>query len=188
MKKITLLIAAASLALALTSHASFQASFAAVNGSYYDLNATTGNADFQGTDLGIFDTTTDSILLGSEMNLTGGNIEYSRTGWAVKDNLGAIVGGSFTETAGSFDSVQSGNDRWVLSGASRPDLLSGLSNGDYTVEVYLHGKYNGGGNFFESNGGPNFIADFTVVPEPGAYALIAGLFGLSFVALRRRQA
>lgn len=178
---------AALLALSITAHASFQASYATINGTYYDLNASTANTDFQGANLGVFDTTTDSILLGAELNITGGNVEYANIGWGIYNSSNDLVAG-FTETGGTYDSSPGGNDRWLVSGGARPDLLSGLGNGDYTVEVYLHGDYNGGDfQFYESNSSNNYVANFTVVPEPGTYAMFAGLLGLIYVALRHRR-
>ncbi|WPJ94949.1 PEP-CTERM sorting domain-containing protein [Coraliomargarita algicola] len=89
-----------------------------------------------------------------------------------------------------------GNDRnWVIS-SSTQDLVTNnglgtIAEGDYTFQAYFEGYTNGtntAGNIFLNNGGSNYQATFTIVPEPGIYALIAGLLGLSFVALKRRQA
>ncbi|MDA9260345.1 PEP-CTERM sorting domain-containing protein [Puniceicoccaceae bacterium] len=57
---------------------------------------------------------------------------------------------------------------------------------------------NGNSNIFDVNRGFSIASadaasgtpflDYTVVPEPGSYALLAGLLGLSYVMVRRRQA
>ena len=71
----------------------------------------------------------------------------------------------------------------------------------YAVDfVHKTGAWEGGSNFERlasySNINPGstnwsevnaFSANFTVVPEPNAYALIAGIFGLAYIALKRRQ-
>jgi len=89
-----------------------------------------------------------------------------------------------------------GNNRnWVIS-SSTQDLvtnsgLGALAEGAYTFSAYFEGFTNGtdtAGNIFLNNGGSNYNASFTIVPEPGTYALIAGMFGLAFVALKRRKA
>ena len=70
----------------------------------------------------------------------------------------------------------------------------------YTVDiVHKTGAWEGGSNFErleviqilipDQPIGPMyaFSANFTVVPEPNSYALIAGIFGLAYIALKRRQ-
>ena len=71
----------------------------------------------------------------------------------------------------------------------------------YAVDfVHKTGAWEGGSNFERlgsySNTSPGstnwsevnaFSANFTVVPEPNSYALIAGIFGLAYIALKRRQ-
>ncbi|MEC7287300.1 MAG: hypothetical protein VXU42_01250, partial [Verrucomicrobiota bacterium] len=71
----------------------------------------------------------------------------------------------------------------------------------YAVDiVHKVGAWEGGTNFERlasySNFNPGstswsetnaFTTSFTVIPEPNAYALIAGIFGLAYIALKRRQ-
>lgn len=77
----------------------------------------------------------------------------------------------------------SGDQKWAQAG-STPNILSGLLPGDYKLEVYFSGNGNEG-TFFNNNGGPNYIANFSVTPEPSKALLT--LFGIAGVALRRRR-
>jgi hypothetical protein len=86
------------------------------------------------------------------------------------------------------------------------DFLAGiaapLTETVYAIDI-IHkvGAWEGGDNFEKlanlndtSPGSTDwgatdaFTANFTVVPEPNTYALIAGIFGLAYIALKRRQA
>jgi hypothetical protein len=170
-QKLALTFAIAALAVASSARAQYLDSYATVNGTFYDLNATTDNPDFHNASLGTFNLG-DSLLLGAEMNLSGGNVEFSRLGFNVSNTTG------FQEIGGNFQQQVNGNDRWVLDGANRINLLANISEpGNYTVSVYLHGRYNGGNDFFLNRGGvneQNFTANFTVVPEPSSLSLLAG--------------
>ena len=184
-KKLALALIVASVAIASSAQAQYLGSYATVNGTFYDLNVDSSNADFHTAFLGTFNLG-DSLLLGAEMNITGGNVEYSRVGFNVSNTLG------FQEVGGTFDQQISGNDRWLLAGDDRIDLLAGITSpGDYTVSIYLHGNYNGGPEFFLNRGGvggQNFEATFTVVPEPSSLSLLAGpaILGAWFFVRRRR--
>lgn len=91
--------------------------------------------------------------------------------------------------SGSFTNIQtntplsiSGNNKvWeVTSGIT--NLLSGLANGNYTMEIYTESYTNAintAGNIFGFQAGTNPTATFTVVPEPSTLALI-GLGALAF--------
>jgi hypothetical protein len=92
--------------------------------------------------------------------------------------------------------AKSGNNRfWQITSGTQNMLnnngIGDLAQGSYTFSAYFEGYTNGtntAGNIFLNNGGSNYTASFTVVPEPGTYALIAGMLGLTFVALKRRIA
>lgn len=79
----------------------------------------------------------------------------------------------------------SGDQEWAgLSGGSI-DLMALTSGpGDYSIEVFYTASTNQGDRF-SNNGGSNYIATFTVIPEPSATVLLLGAsFGM---VLRRRR-
>ena len=103
-----------------------------------------------------------------------------------------------------FD-IGNGDEKGEFTGGTT-DLLAGIAapatETVYAVDI-IHkvGAWEGGGNFErlanlnETSPGSTdwgstnaFSANFTVVPEPNTYALIAGMFGLAYIALKRRQA
>ncbi|MGB0415715.1 MAG: PEP-CTERM sorting domain-containing protein [Coraliomargarita sp.] len=197
-----------SLALAASSTIAFASaglfdSFAIVNTTgdqFYDAGATTGLPDFQGTDLGDFEAGTDTLQLGgqtktfknSSSDVTGASLFYRI--WSGSES------GSFSELSYAFQindvGGTPGDQQWGTDASGinasafyTADLISGLSAGDYTLEVYTRITTNGvdaPAEMFANNGGANYEATFTVVPEPGSFALLAGLSGLAFLALRRR--
>lgn len=167
--------------------------------TFYDMGASSANADFQGADLGVFNTT-DNLQLGGQTktfknngtDVTSASLFYRI--WTGSES------GAFTQLSYAFqiDNVggTANDQQWGTdvagSNASAyytSNLLSGLSAGDYTVEVYTEITTNGvdaASPIASNNGSANFEATFTVVPEPGSFALLAGIAGLAFVALRRR--
>lgn len=148
---------------------------------------------FDSVDLGDFDTTTDTLALNGGGILTFKNDTDNITGASV---FYSINSGGFNEIALGFneDNVNGsgGDQRWYSQG-SNIDLLDGLGIGDHTIAVYFEAPFTytgGSGTHSISNSAANYVADFsiTAVPEPGVFALLAGLFGLSFVAINRRRA
>ena len=84
-------------------------------------------------------------------------------------NLLADITAPTTETINSVDIVHKvgaweGGDNFVRL-ASLADINPGVTNWSNTDA---------------------FTANFTIVPEPNAYAFIAGIFGLAYIALKRR--
>jgi uncharacterized protein (TIGR03382 family) len=87
---------------------------------------------------------------------------------------------------------KSGNDRFWSTGSATQNLLTNngagtLAEGNYTFHAYWEGYTNGvntAGNIFQSNGGNNYTATFTVIPEPASAAL--GLIGTALLLRRRR--
>jgi len=69
------------------------------------------------------------------------------------------------------------------------NLLNGLANGTYSLQVYTESFTNGvntAGNIFGFQSAGNPVATFTVIPEPGRAAL--ALLGFGSLFLRRRRA
>ncbi|MDG1241259.1 MAG: PEP-CTERM sorting domain-containing protein [Opitutae bacterium] len=212
MKKITLILGAAAIAVSSLSAASgiFGTGVVISNNGTSTLYESTLLGDarhapngftptlntvgFNGFNLGTFDTTTsDSLVLNGGSVLTYKNDTDNISGASV---FYSINGAAFTEITLGFneDNVNgSGGDQRWYSEESSVDLLSGLSSGNHTIAVMYEAPFTytggggGSGTHAENNGDSNFTANFTVVPEPGTCALIAGLFGMTFVALRRRQ-
>ena len=90
--------------------------------------------------------------------------------------------GLFTQITDSFNN----DDTWTRTDGSA-NLLSGLTPGNYTIEIYTESYTNGNntaGNIFgfTSNGNPT--ATFTLIPEHASAAI--GLMG-ALMLLRRRR-
>ena len=111
-------------------------------------------------------------------NITGATINYR------------IDGGSFQTFNLTFNENNvngaGGDQRWYGEGANI-NLLTGLSNGNHTLQVYYTSPFTfttGSGTHTINNGSANYAFNFTVVPEPAAALL--GSFGLLAI-LRRRK-
>ncbi len=125
-----------------------------------------------------------SDVFGAELNYR----VYENGGSAGAFNTVAINFGSnapFTDFAGN--SFSNGGDQSWSNIASTPEVASALTAGDYVLEIFWKATTSDGDQFV-NNGGSNYLASFTVVPEPSSYALIAGMLGVCIVALRRRHA
>ncbi len=152
--------------------------------AYYDMQATTGNPDFQGANLGNFSGANTLTLKGGEnktfkcapCDITNGSLWYRvyQTG---------TTPGSFSQVSYFFGSNLGsgcgGNDQsWNATG-STINLLSGLSPGNYTVEVYSTADYQGcgTGTHYSSNSGNNYKATFNFCGS-GSGALPAGSYSI----------
>ncbi|QTN33383.1 PEP-CTERM sorting domain-containing protein [Akkermansiaceae bacterium] len=155
--------------------------------TYYDMQATTGNPDLNGASLGTFDLT--QIV---SLTLRGGEVKTFKNG--ISDVFSAALSyrvvkdgdtpGSFASINLPFDSnIGGGGDQKWDETAATVDLLSGLGNGNYTLEVFASAN-SSDGTHFSNNGGNNYKATFTVVPEPSSALL--GLLGAGLLLRRRR--
>ncbi|NBB80140.1 MAG: PEP-CTERM sorting domain-containing protein [Verrucomicrobia bacterium] len=125
-------------------------------------------------------------------NVTGATFHYrvfessSTPGAFNEEGLDFGSDATFTDLAGN-QFTNGGDQSWrgLTSGAQ--EIASSLIAGDYTLEAFWSSDNTDAGTSFVNDGGSNFSASFTVVPEPGSFALIAGALGMAFVAVRRRR-
>jgi hypothetical protein len=151
--------------------------------TFYDMAATTGNPDFQGANLGNF-TASNTLVLNGGQNKTfkcgGCNIINSSIWYRVYPT--ATPSGSFSQSGYFFASNDAGgcggNQTWQAT-ASNINLLSGLSAGNYTIEVYSTADFDGcgTGTNFSSNLGANYRATFNYC-GPTSGALPAGTYNI----------
>lgn len=122
-------------------------------------------------------------------NDSGSNVTHANLYWKVYPTLSP--GGSYTQIVTNTPTNTSGNNKtWqVTNGAA--NILTGLSNGNYTLQVYTESFTNGfntAGNIYGFVDGTNPTATFSVIPEPGSIVLMS-IMGSAFatVALLRRR-
>ncbi|MFZ4058194.1 MAG: autotransporter-associated beta strand repeat-containing protein, partial [Ferruginibacter sp.] len=137
--------------------------------AFYDLNATTGNPDFNTASLGTFAAGSSNLILkGAEHNVTKcGSSDLTSTRLYYRIYLTASPSGSytsqnigFTSTAGNGCGGQ--NQVWSNTGLTT-NLLTGLGAGAYTIEVYSDATITCCGNIaYAANSGNNYKATFTV--------------------------
>lgn len=165
---------------------------------YVAQSYTGSNPSFQGADFGTFELS-DTLSLSNASLMTfkngGGDVTGAEIQWRVYETSGTP--GSFQTIALNFgsdapstdlggNSFSGGGDQeWRGLSSGSVDLLGATSgNGDYTLEIFYRAATNEGDRF-SNNGGSNYTATFTVVPEPSSAALL-GLGGLALI-LRRRK-
>jgi hypothetical protein len=214
MKKLSLLIFSLICAVSLQAATGIFGAYVTIGGTKYKSSASYGGteATLGASSLGSFDVDTDSLIFSQAETLTYQNSGHSTFEFATAYRVRlASESKSTVASAYSFismiDDIDLGNgdEKGEFTG-STIDLLAGIaapvSETVYAVDI-IHkvGAWEGGGNFErlanlnETSPGSTdwgstnaFTANFTVVPEPNTYALIAGMFGLAYIALKRRQA
>lgn len=148
------------------------------------------NTGSGGFSLGTFNVVTgDTLTLDGAEVLTfkngGSDVTGALLGYAIDGSFGTEKGLAFNE-----DNVNgnTGDQRWYSDSTADVNLLSGLSVGTHTLTVYYHATTSDGDKF-ENNGGGNFTASFTVVPEPSSLMMMlsSGLFGTFYLIRRRRK-
>jgi len=172
--------------------------FTSLNGgglSFYDIGAATGNPDFQGSTLGTFDRFTDTLQLGGQQKSwknSGSDVTGHTIFWRILE-----LGGGFASVNMPFQlDLGGGDQQWGgdSQGANgnplelSSNVFSGLLNGTYTLQVYTQISTNGvdaASTVFNNNGGSNFSASFSLVPEPSK--ALFGMLGLFGLFLRRRR-
>lgn len=196
MKKISLLIASLLVtALSLSAQSIFNGyayvsdTTAGVDQIWYDLNGSAQAQDFAGADLGDF---TTNLWLGGQTGFwsDGQGVEYITMHYNIGGD--ATASGTISYT---FQSYSAPDDQWGtdVNGANASDLsldliaAHSLDAGNYTLAVWVEGKANNRGAIFDNASGSNYNATFSVVPEPGTFALLAGLLSFAYIALKRRS-
>jgi len=181
---------------------------------YYDVKRDSGsvNPDFNNSNLGTFNILSTPVTVGgityagdSLLQLKGAEIKTTASGGDYQNasNFGrmfyAITPSNINPTVFTrFDLGFRGeapsypNYKWDTTGAS-VNLFSFVSTpGTYRLTVYFDSNgswWNGTQNFFgitDNNGGSNYSATFSVIPEPSS-SLLMGLGLASLVALRLRR-
>jgi len=205
MKKFVSILTLSAASSSLFAAAGIFDSFAIVEGTYYDLGADTANADFIGSNFGSFDPS-DSLQLGGQLKSfknNGTDVQSASLFYVIYEEGNRPGSPTFSEITYSFqiDNVGGtpGDQQWGtdVAGSNATDdsvtiSLGSLSaNTTYALEVFSRITTNGTDadtEIFSNNSGNNFVGSFTVVPEPGTYALLSGLMALSFIMVRRRKA
>lgn len=160
---------------------------AGVDSTWYNLNGSAQAGSLDGADLGDVES---NLWLGGQTGFwaEGEGVQYITMHYSITGD--ATASGTI---AFDFQSYADPNDQWGtdVNGANLTDtsidLISvhSLTNGDYNIAVWVEGKPNNIAAVYDSNGGGNYNATFTVVPEPSSTALL-GLGGLALI-LRRRK-
>ncbi len=169
---------------------------------WYDVQVPMGGrasdpTDFAGFSFGTYDPSAGGTLnlTGAEVltfknggsNVTGAGISYRiyltgfPSGSFTPQAIGFTADATFADAAGT-SYAGSGDQKWS-SAVGTTNLLSGLPNGNYQMEIFLTGQ-SSDGPLFSNNGGSNYTASFSVVPEPST--AILGVIG-SILLLRRRR-
>ncbi len=177
-----------------------------INGAgntFYDLSSATINPDFGGANLGTFNPGAGNTLV-----LGGGEVDTFKNG---SDNVlsGIINYRIYSGAAPLFTPLNEpfrdqnpafgtnpGDQRWGQGGANpflTTNLLAGLTPGTYTFEAFASSGVDTTGGVtenatnFANNAGANYIATFTIVPEPVTTFLVgpALLAGMFFIRRRR---
>jgi len=167
--------------------------------SILSIGAYDSSGDFAGgtLNLGTFNNNTAAGPLDT-LTLDGGEVlSYNNgdnPGVGTGDVFYKIDGGSFVDLSlpinqGGFGG---GTDTRVYLDTADINLLTGLTDGAHTLTVYFDVNDNYGGGTFtpvDNNGGPNYTASFTVVPEPSTIMMLlsSGLFGSFYLISRRRK-
>ncbi len=136
--------------------------------AFYDLNASTGNPDFQGANLGFFTPGNSIVVRTAENNVYKcGSCDI----WQTKVHYRVFKTGdtppAFSEhtvgyTSGFGNGCGGADQRWS-SANNMTNLLSGLDFGCYTFQIYtsLNYQFCGDGVVQNNNSGSYFSATFT---------------------------
>jgi len=158
---------------------------------YYDLQATTVNADFDGANLGSFAQCTAILRLDGGQNktfkcpgddITNGTLWYRV--YPTGSPSGSFISVNLPHAADLGTGCGGGDQVWEQAGANI-DLLAGRAPGTYTLEVYTSANYtyNSGANngtHTANNGGANYSATFTVTGGATCPVFVTASGGTAF--------
>ena len=160
-----------------------------VSTTWYNLNGSAQSHAFQGANLGSFNT---NFWLGGQSGFwsNGSGVNFITLHYSITGTKSASGSVSY-----SFQNYSAPNDQWGtdVNGSHLTDssinLIStnSLTNGSYSIALWVEGKANNGVTVWDSNGGSNYNASFSVVPEPSTFALISLSAMGAGVLLRRRK-
>ena len=216
MKNVSLLVLSLICAVSLQAATGIFGAYVTIDGTKYKQSSIYNGSEplLEGTSLGSFDFTTESLIFSQGETLTFQNNGHSTFGFAIAyrvrlDSDSRSVDPSdysFISMGDGFDIGNgNGDEKGEFTGGAI-DLLASIAaptiGANYAVDI-IHkvGAWEGGDNFERLASSANinpgstnwadtyaFTANFTVVPEPSSYPLIAGMFGLAYIALKRRLA
>jgi hypothetical protein len=130
--------------------------------TYYDLNASSNNPDFNGNNLGEFSTGNTLHLKGFEHKVweSGCSFDYTKLFYKVEESSDNSQG--FSVLNGSYSSYLGGNNHKWDNQSANVNLLNGLAPGNYKITVYGEADTSCQDPVYDSNSGANYIATFTV--------------------------
>ena len=214
MKKLSLLVFSLIFAVSLQAATGIFGAYVTIGGTKYKSSASYDGAEatLGASSLGTFDVDTDSLIFSQAETLTYQNGGHSTFEFATAYRVRLASESKSTDPSaynfismGDGVDLGGGDEKGEFTGGTTDflsDITAPVIATDYAVDI-IHkvGAWEGGSNFERlanlndpSPGSTSwgsidaYTANFTVVPEPNAYALIAGMFGLAYIALKRRQA
>jgi hypothetical protein len=149
--------------------------------TFYDLGSTTANPDFSSLNGSVFDLNNPGAFT---FTLTGGELQTFKNNNGGFNDVGtptlfyAITSGGVSSDFGvPFNSnlPTPGDQKWQTV-SQNVNLLQRLAPGSYTATIHISAPTGNDGNFSGGNtlDTGNFSVNFTVVPEPSSFALLAG--------------
>ncbi len=155
---------------------------------------------FHGAGLGSFALGAQAYISGAEVlswKNSGGDVTGAFLSWRVDggafttQSIGFTSNRPFNDAMGNAFAGTDGDQKWAQLSGTPIDFLAGLGAGDHTLEVYWSISSNIGDRF-DSRGGANYRASFTVlapvvstVSAPASLALAGA--GLALMAALRRR-
>ena len=174
----------------------YNLNYVIINNTYYEMydNGNNGSnlTSIQGLDLGSFNPSAGQTLTlnGFEANTfqnSGANVYQTFGAWAVTPQ--GTTATTFNTGEIGFNNASGNLNKKFNNTLFGVNLLSGLSNGTYTLSLYQYANasFNNGSPYqiYDSRDGANYTATFTVVPEPSTYA--AGALAFAAIAFMQRR-